>query len=441
MNIALIYPEVYDIARFKEKRKEFPPFGVLYLAAVLEAEGHSVRIDRIWSGHTKLDLEDCDFVGLSVPSSATLGLVKAARETSSVRDDTAVVVGGVHANLYPEHTFEYLRPNVVTYGEGEQTILELLDFDRNRRDIDGIVFEEDGVLRKTNARRPMANISDLPLPARHLLPLNDVVMSDRLSNTDLRMAHVMFSRGCPFPCRFCAVAQTRPQYRSGDSAVRELEDLRDRYQVDGFAIVDDNFVVDRKKVSEICDAISGMNMRWSALSRVDTVRPELLEKMQRSGCIEIKYGMESGSPTILQAMKKNISPDMIRKAVRDTHSLGIKVKLFVIHGFPGENHSTTRETRSLLEELAPYVERVSLFRFVPLPGTYVYKCPEEFNLHGTNHDEDWDDDWSKFHIHHNDRHWWGDKRDFAEVCSSYAELNACVEGLWPKDAAGSRISA
>ncbi len=151
----------------------------------------------------------------------------------------------------------------------------------------------------------MRDIDQLPLPARHLLPAGTVVMTDRLAGTDLRMAHVMFSRGCPFPCSFCAAGQTRIQYRGGESARRELEHLIDAYGIEGFAIVDDNFIVSKAKVSDICDHITGLDLRWSALSRVDTIDAPLLARMAASGCIEVKYGMESGSEDLLRAMRKN----------------------------------------------------------------------------------------------------------------------------------------
>ena len=110
------------------------------------------------------------------------------------------------------------------------------------------------------------------------------------------------------------------------------------------------------------------------------------------------------------------------------------MKLFIIHGYPGENFETTQETIALLRRLAPMVERVSVFRFVPLPGTYVYKNPQEFGLHGTDQDPNWDGDWSAYHIHHNNRQWWGTERDFDEVNRSYLELMRCVTDYWPSDA-------
>jgi anaerobic magnesium-protoporphyrin IX monomethyl ester cyclase len=193
----------------------------------------------------------------------------------------------------------------------------------------------------------MLNIDHLPLPARHLLPAEHVVLPDRLAGTDLRMAHVMFSRGSPFPCSFCAAGQTRIQYRGARSARHELEHLISTYGIEGFAIVDDNFIVNKTKVGNICDQVAGLGLRWSALSRVDTVDAALLAKMAASGCIEVKFGMESGSEDLLRAMRKNTKREQIRSAVHATTKAGIAAKVFVIHGFPGENDRTTDDTISL----------------------------------------------------------------------------------------------
>jgi len=276
----------------------------------------------------------------------------------------------------------------------------------------------------------MRDISQLPLPARHLLPTDNVVLTDRLAGTDLRMAHVMFSRGCPFPCSFCAAGQTRIQYRTGKSALLELEHLISAYGIEGFAIVDDNFIVNKAKVGDICDHITGLGLRWSALSRVDTIDAPLLAKMAASGCIEVKYGMESGSEDLLKAMRKNTKREQIRRAVHAAVEAGIAAKVFVIHGFPGENDQTTDDTISLLTELTPDLARVSLFRFVPLPGTQVYANPDAYGVTGTHLQPGWDGDWSAFHIHHNTRRWWGTDAQWAVVESSYQRLRDFIEAIW-----------
>lgn len=142
---------------------------------------------------------------------------------------------------------------MVGVGDGEETILELLDHIEGRAfaGIPGVCYLRDGVPVRTTPSHDIRDLDRLPLPARHLLPVADLVMSDRLAGTDLRMAHTMFSRGCPFKCRFCAVAGSAIYYRSGASARHELEHLIGVYGVDGFAVVDDNFIINRHKVTDI----------------------------------------------------------------------------------------------------------------------------------------------------------------------------------------------
>lgn len=434
MRVALVYPEVLDLARFKQRRKEFPPFGVIYLAAVAEQAGHEVTVFKVTDTDWRLDLTDFEAVGFSIPSSATYGIIQRSRWDSTYAPHAPIMVGGVHPNFYPERTLTDLQPDVVAFGEGEDTFLELLAHATTRRfdQVPGVCYFGPAGPTRSPARIPMRDIDVLPLPARHLLDPADLVMSDRLSTTDLRMAHVMFSRGCPFPCRFCAAAQTRIQYRSGPSARRELEHLIQTYAIDGFAIVDDNFIVNKTKVRDICTHIRDLHLRWSALSRVDTVDQALLDDMAAAGCIEIKFGMESGSQSLLRAMRKNTTPQQIRAAVAMATRSGIKVKVFLIHGYPGENLDTIRDTLNLLGELADDIERVSLFRFVPLPGTYVYDHPQEFGLRGTDRDPGWDGDWSRYHIHHNTQHWWGSGQDFAHVQQGFDQLRDFVERRWPE---------
>ena len=205
---------------------------------------------------------------------------------------------------------------------------------------------------------------------------------------------------------------------------RYKEMLKDAYGIKGFAVVGDNFLVNKKKVCNICESISDLGLKWSTLSRVDTIDYDVLEVMRDAGCIEIKFGVESGSETILKAMGKGISVNQIYNAIKITHSAGIKVKVFIIHGYPGENMETTQKTITLLDDLSKIIERVSLFRFVPLPGSRVY------NEAGRNQLIVTDNDWKRCHIHHNPNHWWGSKDDFAIVEKSYNQLDKFILEKW-----------
>jgi anaerobic magnesium-protoporphyrin IX monomethyl ester cyclase len=432
VDVVLLYPEVYDMARYKENRKEFPPFGILYLAAAVRNAGHHVEIRKANKNSPVHDLRGFDAVGFSLSSSATYGIMLAARDTALIDEGALIMAGGVHANFYPEDSLRDFRADIVSYGEADESIVEILEHCHDRRfeSVPGVVWLDDGTLRRNPPTPPSKDISHLPLPARDLLDVEDFVVNDRLGNYDVPMAHAMFSRGCPFPCAFCAAGRTRIQYRNGESARYELEHLISEYGIGGFAIVDDNFIVNKQRVREICRSIADLGLRWTALSRVDTIDPALLEEMAASGCIEVKYGVESGSERILRAMKKHTTREHITNAINWTVDAGIEPKTFIIHGYPGEDLESTRETIDLLDKLSDKIARVSLFRFVPLPGTYVYDNPLEFGVRGTHHAPRWDGDWEKFQILHNDRHWWGTDSEFAELQAAYLELETFIEERW-----------
>ena len=428
MKVALIYPEVYDIARFGEKRKEFPPFGVLYLATVVSAQnGMEARIFSVNADPTQLDLRAFDVVAFSIPSSVTYNIIKSVRLNSLYATDTLLVAGGVHATIFPEETLRDLNVHAVGIGQGDETILELLREKDTRQfsRVRSICYMQNDAPFFTEKRQLRRNLDHLPIiPARHLLPDPDFVVTNRLSNTNLRMTHVMVGQGCPFSCHFCASQQKQLQYRSGWHIRRELEHLKEAYGIEGFAVVGDNFLVNKRKVRDICHAIGDLGLQWSTLSRVDTVDYDTLEVMRDAGCIEIKFGVESGSEAILKAMGKGISINQIRNALKMTHAVGIKAKVFMIHGYPGENMQTTQETIALLHELSSMIERVALFRFAPLPGSRVYNEAAEYDLHVAG------SGWDKCHIHHNHNHWWGNDNDFSEVEESYRLLNEFITSRW-----------
>src|ERR1700738_2020741 len=166
MKVAVVYPEVYDLARFREKRKEYPPFGIMYLASVMEGEGHHIQILKVSSDQTNLDLRDFDAIAFSIPSSATYGLIKESRLQSVYSGDPLIMVGGVHPNFYPEDTLLDIKPHVVGVGECEETILELLQ-QVNTRQFSGIlgVCYLDGLESKRTPPRPItSSLDSLPLP-------------------------------------------------------------------------------------------------------------------------------------------------------------------------------------------------------------------------------------------------------------------------------------
>jgi radical SAM superfamily enzyme YgiQ (UPF0313 family) len=432
VRVALLYPEAYEFARFGQARKEFPPLGVLHLAAAAEAVGHEVRVFPVAPGNPGCDLSGFQAVGFSLSASATVTTMLTARNASTIEADALVMLGGHHTTLYPEQTLVDFAADLACVGQCEQSIADVIAAapDRGFSGIPGAVWRDRAGLHRNPVARLPRSLDGVPLPARHLLPAAELVTTGRLAGTDLVMTHVAFSRGCSFNCAFCSAGRTPVRYRSGPDARRELTALVETYGIEGFAVVEDNFTINRAAVTEIATAITDLGLAWSAPSRVDTVDPHVLATMARSGCIELKFGIESGSPRMLAAMGKRTTIEQIRRAVRWTVDAGIDAKAFIVHGFPGENTETTRETIRLLDSLGSAISRVSLFRFVPLPGSPVYQNADAFDLHGTHHQPGWDGDWSRFHLHHNARHWWGTPLDRQIVQDSFTELKEYVEARW-----------
>lgn len=433
MKVAVIYPEVLSMARYREKRKEFPPFGALYIAASIEAHGHDVSIIKLDSANLTPDLSSFDVVAFSISASATFNMFLECRTKSRFNPNVFLVAGGVHANLFPEQTLIDLIVDIVAIGEGEDLVVELIEQSQTRdfSKISGVCFQQNGIIYRTPRRMTANNIDRFLLPARHLIPIDDFIMNDRLSNTNLRLAHVMPGRGCPFPCRYCASAQTNVQYRSGSSIRQELMHLIDTYDIQGFAVVGNDFILNNRNVYDICASIDDLDLKWATLSRVDRINPDILKVMHKAGCYEIEFGVESGSQRILDTMDKRVTVEQIKAALRQSHEAGIHNKIFIVHGYPGEDMDSVADTIALLEDIGQWIDRVSLFRFVPLPGTYVYNNAEQFRLHGTDKNSDWDGDWGKYHIHHNHHHWWGTDIEFKNLTQSYWELRAYVESRWP----------
>jgi radical SAM superfamily enzyme YgiQ (UPF0313 family) len=427
MKIALIYPEYYDIAHFGEKRKEIPPFGVLYLTSILENKGINTIVFKVSNENYKLDLHEYDIVGFSLASSVTYSLIKRTREISFYSEDVLFIAGGIHASIFPIDVINELNIDIVCIGESENTIVEIIENYKNMQfeNIKGIYYRKNGVIYNTEKRDLIENLDILPFPAREQLPVADIVMNDRLSNTKLDAVHILLSRGCPNACNFCANHDRKIRYRTGKNIRDELEYLINKYHIKGFCITDDNFIVNKNKVIDICKNIKELNLKWSSLSRVNTVDEELLNFLQESGCIEIKYGIESGSQRMLNAMNKGINLEQIYYAIKITKKVGINVKAFILHGFPGENISTTKETIELLEKLKSNITRISLFRFVPLPGSPVYLNHREFNL---TLPENYDD----IYIYNNTRTWWGNEDDRKELLESYKLIEHYIKENWEK---------
>jgi radical SAM superfamily enzyme YgiQ (UPF0313 family) len=360
----------------------FIPLGIGYLAAVLEEDGYAVDvIDCQVQQHTQRELENelaqlqPDVIGITSTTltykSAT-EIVKTAKEACP---NSLTILGGPHVTVLDEQTLnEQPEVDIVVRGEGEQTILELVELAskssmKDLGDVAGITFRKNGKIFQTPDRPFIQNIDELPYPAfKHF----DVTKYRIFGKTYLP---VITSRGCPFQCTFCLASRMCGRgfrARSPKNVVDELEFLRDSYEADAFSFYDDTFTFDRKRARDICAEMKSrkVDLQWDCRTRVDRITKEDLATLRSANCQLIHFGVESGSQKMLNAMKKGTTVEQNAKAIKWAKEVGISVAISVVVGYPGETPDMLQETLDFIYKTRP--DYVYMCVAIPYPGTELY---------------------------------------------------------------------
>lgn len=370
MKILLIYPYFLD-RRLDTEDIQSPPMGVFYVAAVLKAHGHDVEVlnwhDRELSSErmeSVLRAKRPQVIGFSILHANRWGGVEIARVAKRIDSAVTIVFGGVGATHLWEHFLKHFpEVDYIVLGEGENTFLKLVDRLDGRTVADwgsiaGIAFRKNGQPFRTAAPEPVSDLDALPLPAQYF-----------------DYAHLSLARGCVSNCRFCGSPGFwghRVRYHSTDYFVKQLAALRQRGRR-FFFVSDDTFTLNRRRVIAACRQMiqRRLDLQWAAISRVDAVDEEMLAWMRRAGCIQISYGVESGSAEIRRRLGKKISDRQIRDAFACTHRFGIMARAYFIYGCPGENPATIQASIHLMQAIQPLA---AIFYILALfPGTALYE--------------------------------------------------------------------
>lgn len=361
-----------------------PPLGLAYIASYLKKNGHHCEIvDGIATQVTVDEISAMarrfDVVGVTAVSTYALRSEEVVRALKKNAPEVPVVVGGPHVTAVPE---DLLRSGAdfAVIGEGEATTLELVEALANGsgtetlKQIRGVAFMDGGEYFYAGKRERIAPLDEIPLPARDLLPMNRYRSS--IARSTNQPSHSMLaSRGCPGVCSFCnkRTFGTNVRYFSVERIVEEFFLLRDKYGAKDVAVWDDNFLSDPEVVMGVCDELERkkLGLSWSVEARVDGIRRDVVKALRRAGCSYIALGIESGSPRVLEYMKKNTDLEQIRTAVKICHEEGLLTRGYFMMGLPGETAEEMNETVKFAKQLN--VTLASFTLFVPLPGTLEYR--------------------------------------------------------------------
>lgn len=355
------------------------PVGLGYINALLRQQGHRSRVANLsrhsWQETARLmAAAPPDLLGVSQFTHNRFDSLRLAGLAKEANPACFVVFGGPH----PSHRWhELLSQNrvvdAVVLGEGEETFCELVDClaqpGGDLHGVRGIAFRSGAEVVRTPPRPPLADLDKLPLPAACF---DDAIGVD----IHRQLEFIITSRGCPASCSFCSSPRfwgKGLRFRSPRSIVDEIRYIRDRYGLIYFSIRDDTFTTDRQRVLEFCRLLlrEKVFILWNCQSRVNAVDEELLCWMKRAGCECIQFGVESGSPKVLKALGKGITPAQVKLAARAARRAGIRLSVYLITGVPGETEEDLRESLALLDSIKAHDGQVSPLAYYP--GTRLFE--------------------------------------------------------------------
>ncbi|HQP38876.1 MAG TPA: radical SAM protein [Polyangiaceae bacterium] len=399
VNLNMLFVRYVDRA----EREIHLPLGPLYVAAALERAGLEVDFRDYQSCDARELLSEASIGGflegaadiLFVSCMANLlpFTVLALRRYRAANPDAFIALGGVGPASIERPLLEaFPWIDAIAVGEGERTSVALARAVKEARKsgsnpidlsaVPGIVWRRGGEI-VSNPRPPrIEQLDGEPLPAWHLLDLSRY-----------RGMNMISSRGCPYPCTFCSVAPIwgrRPLLRSADSIAAEMASLHELCGAELFLFQDEYFVSSAARVKEVCRAIRGLGFpaRWKAFGRIDLTDPATMQEMAEAGCVEIRYGVESGCAEVLSRTRKGFTPEQALDVLSLAVGIFPGVDAFYMWGFPFEDRGQFQQT--LLHMIAA---RAMGVRILPsllalLPQTTIYEelkgsarlefCPELF---------------------------------------------------------------
>jgi radical SAM superfamily enzyme YgiQ (UPF0313 family) len=397
MKCALIIPswapeEIFSSKTLSSQINYWQPLGTLYVASSMLKAGHDVKfLNGAFMTHSEilnaLSEYKPQFVGLY---STTFGWEKAVKTASDIKKilkDIFIAVGGPYPIAVQEQCLvDSENIDAVVTGEGELTVAEMLQrlFEgKGLDDVEGVIFR---IGRKVivNPQRPfITDLDSLPFPARELLGDAERYIPPPATYKRRPVAVVMTSRGCNRSCIFCfqmdKERKSGIRYRSIGNVLEEIElCLHQGYKEIKF--IDDTLAADYDRAMELAQEIKSrrLDFTWFASACVNQVDKPLLKAFKDAGCWAILFGAESGVQKNLNAIRKGITLEQTRKAVKAAKDVGLKVTTPFVFGIPGETFEEGLKTIEFACELNP--DMANFHALTPFPGTELYDNIDKYGM-------------------------------------------------------------
>jgi radical SAM superfamily enzyme YgiQ (UPF0313 family) len=381
------------------------PLSLLCLASPLLQAGFEVKIiDNLiapnYENEILRETENALCLGISVLTGPHIGAaVRVSRLMKKLRPNLPIIFGGWHPSLATQQTLREPFVDAIVRGQGELTLLELVQRIAERSDwhgVRGLSFKDaDGKLID-EPERPVANVNQLPPPAYHLA---DPAIYAAVSG--VRQLAYTSSIGCPYQCNYCTdmvFYKRRFNAYTVDRVVSELSDLVPHYNIEHVPFFDSNFLVDRRRAVAIAQGIinAGVKFQWDFQTSTDflaLMSEDEVSLLAESGVHHIGFGTESASQEVLALMNKRFQHvEQMVETARKTHMAGIHVVFNIILGYPGETESDRQKTFRVMSDIAKDYPNVSFSPniFTPYPGIPIWPQLKDMGVREPQSLEEWE---------------------------------------------------
>lgn len=374
-------------------KSQYPPLSLMCIAGYLRK--HNIEVDIIdfktspYEHFNKTDIVNKIIKRIKENKPKIIGITSLSPDVKDVLDmsksikqecEVIIVVGGVHATVCP-HDFIYKNSPIdyAVIGEGEETMLELIQKISSHEEISqikGISYFKEKMIT-TESRPHISNLDNLPFLPYDLI---DMKYYSRPQTSIIRPLflsgfYLFTGRGCPYDCSFCVnknVWKKKVRFRSCKNVVDEIEYLVKTYEIDGIYIIDETFALKKERVIAICNEIRKrkLDIIWGCQTRVNTITDEMVKAMKQAGCVQIDFGVESGSQKVLDGLSKGITVEQIKRAFNICQKYKIRTFANIMLNTVDETEDDVKKTIDLCDEIKPDVCSYAIM--TPFPGTDIY---------------------------------------------------------------------
>lgn len=345
--------------------------------------------------------------GVSVMGGSSISYaIRASELIKEASPNIPVVWGGSHPSLFPVETCKELFVDYTIAGEGESSFLKLCDqlnINGDVESIPGLAYKKDDKV-SFNEQLDFIDFGTFDQPDLPYQLIDIHKYSDKRAYVvpgAKKVIGIETSRGCPNRCLFCSYDQlSKRKWRPMplNWVIGQIKILNQKYDIDGFRIVDSNFFLDKNRIRIFCEMLLNNNLKikWAAPGHIQYFRTfdeELMRLIEKSGCVAISFGAESGSDRILEFYRKQITArDIVDNNIRFNNYRIIPRYSFMV-GTPIETMDDINKTLGIITQIFKTNQKSSITCiaiYTPFGGSELYKlCIERYGYNPPDSLEEW----------------------------------------------------